>query len=112
MSAYLNERQVGEAEPLIVNLASIEYARVVQRKLLRAHVVDCVFEEGQGDDARVISFFAKKARGLMARHAVLQRATTLAQIESFSAEGYALDSAASAPQRLVFRRAPVPRRQA
>jgi len=104
--AHLNERQAGEAEPVIVNLASIEYARVAMRKGLRARVVDCVFEEATaGGGYKVISFFAKKARGLMARHAVERRASRPEQIEDFSAEGYALARAASAPERLVFRRA-------
>jgi cytoplasmic iron level regulating protein YaaA (DUF328/UPF0246 family) len=88
-------------------LASIEYARVALRKSLRARVVECVFEEGQTDGSfKVISFFAKKARGLMARHAVLKRARSVQALKDFSAEGYALDRAASKPDRLVFRRPP------
>jgi hypothetical protein len=108
VAQYLNERQADEARPVIVNLASIEYAQVALRpavrKLLRARVVDCVFEEAKGDGWQVISFFAKKARGLMARHAVQARARSLSQLKSFDAEGYALDPAVSGPDRLVFRR--------
>jgi cytoplasmic iron level regulating protein YaaA (DUF328/UPF0246 family) len=104
VAAYLNERQADEARPVVVNLASIEYARVVPRKTLRARVVDVVFEEGEGDDAKVISFFAKKARGLLARHAIAQRARSVKALEGFNAEGYALDRAASSAQKLVFRR--------
>ena len=102
---YLNERQAGEGRPVVVNLASVEYARVALRKSLRARVVDCVFEETRVDGQhKVISFFAKKARGLMARYAIQQRVRSVKALEAFDAEGYALDRAASAPDRLVFRR--------
>jgi uncharacterized protein len=104
VAQYLNQRQADEAKPVVVNLASIEYARVLPRAALRARVVDCVFEEGQGEDAKVISFFAKKARGLMARFAVQQRVRSVKALEAFCAEGYALDRAASSAARLVFRR--------
>ncbi len=105
---YLNERQADDARPVVVNLASVEYAQVALRpsvrRLLRARVVDCVFEEGRGDGWQVISFFAKKARGLMARHAVQVRARSVNQLKGFDAEGYALAPEVSGPDRLVFRR--------
>ena len=103
---YLNQRQAEERAPVVVNLASVEYSRVALRPALRARVVDCVFEEQQPDGShKIISFFAKKARGLMARFAVLQRARSVKALEAFDADGYALVRAASTPQRLVFRRA-------
>ena len=104
VAELLNARQAEEAAPVVVNLASVEYSRVALRKGLRATVIDCVFEDWKGDRYKVISFFAKRARGLMARHATLQRARRPAQLETFAAEGYAFDAAASAPDRLVFRR--------
>lgn len=103
---YLNQRQAEERAPVLVNLASVEYSRVALRPALRARVVDCVFEEQQSDGShKIISFFAKKARGLMARFAVQQRARSVKALEAFDAAGYALVRAASTPQRLVFRRA-------
>lgn len=104
IAQYLNRRQAGEAEPVVVNLASREYFKAVDRKALKARVVECVFEETRGDRHQIISFLAKRARGLMARHAVQQRATTVAQLETFGAEGYVLAREASTPDRLVFRR--------
>ena len=105
VAAYLNARQADEDKPVVINLASVEYARVALRKALRARVVDCVFEEGQADGShKVISFFAKKARGLMARHAVLNRVRSVRALQSFNAEGYALAREVSSPSRLVFRR--------
>jgi uncharacterized protein len=104
VAQHLNERQAEERAPVVVNLASVEYARVVPRAVLRARVVDVVFEEGQGSAAKVVSFYAKKARGLMLRHAIARRARSVKALEDFDAEGYALDRAASRPEKLVFRR--------
>ena len=105
VAEHLNQRLADERTPLVVNLASQEYARAALRPALKARVVDCVFEELNPDGRpQVISFFAKKARGLMLRHAITKRARSLAALRDFSAEGYALDEAASAPDRLVYRR--------
>ena len=54
--------------------------------------------------ARIISFFAKRARGLMARYAITRRVETPRKLEQFNLEGYAFDPAASQAERLVFRR--------
>ena len=112
ISAYLNKRLAGMALPLVVNLASLEYARAVDRKVLKSPVVDCVFEERRDDGHyKVISFMAKRARGLMARFAIEKRAGTLATLRGFGAEGYQYDAAVSDASTLVFRRdaPPTPR---
>lgn len=110
VAAHLNALQADEAAPVVVNLASIEYARVALRKGLRARVVDCVFEEIQPDgEPKIISFFAKRARGLMARHAIGKRARSVKALLDFTAEGYAHVAADSTPERLVFRRPFQPR---
>ena len=67
-------------------------------------MVECVFEEWKGSRYQIVSFHAKRARGLMARYAIRQRCTRPEQLQHFDAEGYAFDSAASTPDRLVFRR--------
>jgi cytoplasmic iron level regulating protein YaaA (DUF328/UPF0246 family) len=104
LAETLNEMQAGEKAPIVVNLASQEYSRAALRPALRARVIECVFEEWHGGQWKVISFFAKKARGLMARHAIQQRASTVKALRAFDAEGYAFDASASEPDRLVFRR--------
>lgn len=106
VARYLNRRLAGEAEPVVVNLASQEYFRVTDRPALKARVVECVFEERKGREWKIVSFYAKRARGLMARHAIRHRVTTPQGLESFDLEGYAYAPAASAPERLVFRRSP------
>ncbi len=111
LAVYLDQRLVTQtgpgstaAAPVIVNLASQEYFKAVSRRALQARVVDCVFEEGRAGGFKVISFFAKRARGLMARWAVQHKVATVKQLQRFDAEGYAFDAAASSADRLVFRR--------
>jgi cytoplasmic iron level regulating protein YaaA (DUF328/UPF0246 family) len=104
LAEVLNQAQANEKSPIVVNLASQEYAKAALRPALRARVVDCVFEEWHGGQWKIISFHAKRARGLMARHAITQRASTVKALRTFDAEGYAFDGDASSPDRLVFRR--------
>jgi cytoplasmic iron level regulating protein YaaA (DUF328/UPF0246 family) len=105
VAEHLNALQADVAQPVVVNLASVEYARAALRPALRATVVDCVFEETNPDGShQIISFFAKKARGLLARYAVESRVKSVRALRAFDAGGYALDRGASSPQRLVFRR--------
>ncbi len=104
IAEHLNTRLQADATPVVVNLASQEYFKSVDRKVLKARVIECVFEDWKGGTYKIISFHAKRARGLMARHAIRNRVATPRQLEGFDAEGYAFAPAASAPDRLVFRR--------
>ena len=104
VAEYLNDRQADAGAPVVVNLASIEYGRVALRPALRAQVIDCVFEDWKGGGYKIVSFFAKKARGMMARHLIEGRARSPKAMASFCAEGYAWDRVASTPARWVFRR--------
>lgn len=105
IAEYVNTLQQQEAHPVVVHLASQEYMKAVARPTLRARVVECVFEDAKAGVYKVVSFYAKRARGLMARWAIEQRVTEPAQLQAFHAEGYAYHAASSTPQRLVFRRA-------
>jgi cytoplasmic iron level regulating protein YaaA (DUF328/UPF0246 family) len=104
LAEHLNRRQRGERAPVVVNLASQEYSRAALRPKLNARVIECVFEDWKGGQYKVIGFFAKRARGLMARHAIRRRIETPQALEGFADEGYAFDAAVSSPDRLVFRR--------
>jgi uncharacterized protein len=104
VAEYLNERLAADKTPVVVNLASQEYSKVVDTDVLRARMVECVFEEWKGGAYKIISFFAKKARGLMARWAITHRASRPRELEGFNLDGYAFDAAVSRPDRLVFRR--------
>ena len=87
IAEHLNQQQKNEADPVVVNLASQEYFKSVDRRKLRARVVECVFEDFKAGKYKIISFHAKRARGLMARHAVRQRLTRPNQLQGFAAEG-------------------------
>lgn len=104
ISDHLNARLRTDKAPVVVNLASQEYFKAVDRRTLSARVVECVFEDWKSGKYKIISFLAKRARGLMARYAVTQRLATPGQLEAFDLEGYAFAAAASQPDRLVFRR--------
>jgi hypothetical protein len=104
IAGHLNQRQRGERAPVIVDLASQEYSRAALRPALKARVVECVFEEGQGGKYRIVSFFAKKARGMMARFAIENRIQDPAALREFDEEGYGFVPALSTADRLVFRR--------
>ncbi len=73
-------------------------------KALKARVIECVFEEYKNGQYKIISFYAKRARGLMARYAATHRLVTPKQLQDFDAEGYAFEAVISKPERLVFRR--------
>ena len=104
IAQYLNKQLSKQEQPVIVNLASQEYFKSVDRKTLQARVVECVFEDHKGGKYKIISFLAKRVRGLMARYAVLKRVKKVEQLKKFNLEGYAFEAAASEPDRLVFRR--------
>ena len=101
---HLNQRAQSEKTPVVINLASEEYFKVVDRKVLLPRVVTCVFEESKGGQHKVVSFFAKRARGLMVRYAVQHRVTRVEQLKDFALERYSFAPAASDVDRLVFRR--------
>ncbi|GKT22241.1 peroxide stress protein YaaA [Acidovorax sp. SUPP3334] len=100
----LNRQMAADATPVVVNLASQEYFKSVNRKVLKARVIECVFEDWKGGVYKIISFHAKRARGLMARYAIQHKVVTPRRLEGFDLEGYAFAPAASTPERLVFRR--------
>ncbi len=88
----------------LVNLASSEYFKAARLKKLAVPVVQPVFEDWSNGRFKVVSFYAKRARGLMARHVLTQRLESVEGLKSFAAEGYAFDPAASDAGRWVFRR--------
>ena len=104
ISSYLNDRAAADTSPIIVNLASEEYFKAVDLKTLKARVVSCVFEDFKNEKYKIISFHAKRARGLMVRYAIEKKIATVKKLEGFNAEGYCFEAALSEPDRLVFRR--------
>jgi cytoplasmic iron level regulating protein YaaA (DUF328/UPF0246 family) len=105
LASYLNERQADARKPVVINLASQEYARAALRPSLKARLIHCHFEEGKPDGRYgIVSFFAKRARGLMARWAIQHRVRKPESLQAFDGEGYAFAPSASDAQHWVFRR--------
>lgn len=88
----------------IVNLASDEYFKSVKPKQLKAQLITPVFEDFKGGKYKIISFYAKRARGLMVRYAAQHGITQAKDLKAFDLEGYRLDETVSDAGRWVFRR--------
>ena len=73
ISEYLNKRLRQDVSPVVVNLASQEYFKAVDTRVLKTPAVECVFQEYRSGQYKIISFNAKRARGLMARFATQHR---------------------------------------
>lgn len=100
----LNQVLAAHKRKVLVNLASEEYFKVVRPKLLDAEVITPVFEDWKGGRYKVISFHAKRARGMMARFAAAKGISQVDKLKAFDAEGYAYDEQASTESHWVFRR--------
>ena len=104
IAQYLNERLNDQTSRVVINLASEEYFKAVDLKALDARVVQCVFQDYKNGVYKIISFNAKRARGLMARFAIETKAKTPAALKKFNVEGYAFAAEESTEDKLVFRR--------
>lgn len=89
---------------VLVNLASNEYFGVVRPDDLDGRVLNVTFKDMNKGKYKVLSFFAKKARGYMTRYIITNRVTTVAQLRDFAVEGYRYSAEASSPDELVFQR--------
>lgn len=100
----LNQIPALQKSRVLINLASEEYFKVVKPERLNAAVVTPVFEDWKGGRYKVISFHAKRARGLMARYAAVKRITQAEKLKAFDVDGYAFIDNASTENRWLFRR--------
>ena len=100
----LNAQADATGSQLLVNCASQEYFGAVDRGALAIPVITPVFKEIKDGRARIVSFFAKKARGAMARHIVQNRLSDMADLQGFSAGGYRYAADASDGETFVFTR--------
>ena len=104
ISAQLSVDAEGMADPTLVNLASQEYFGAVDAKALTLPIVNIHFLESRDGEDRVVSFFAKKARGAMARYAIDQRIDRAEGLKGFDREGYRFIPEASTETDWVFTR--------
>lgn len=104
LNALIAERQEAGELPVLVNLASEEYFKSVKPAKLKARIVTPVFQDWKNGNYKIISFYAKRARGLMARYMITRRVTDVETLKGFGADGYGFAAEASDGDTLVFRR--------
>ena len=100
----LNKELSSGEEGVLVNLASNEYFKSVQLKKLQARVVTPVFRDEKNGKYKIISFYAKKARGLMVRYAADHDVRVVEQLKGFNYAGYRYSEADSSENEWVFER--------
>ena len=93
-----------QKKPVLLNLASEEYFKVLQAKNLECPVISPIFQDGKDGKYKIISFYAKRARGLMARYVVENRITDPADLKGFNLDGYKYVASESKPDKPLFRR--------
>lgn len=100
----LNEALAEQPQPVLVNLASQEYFGVVQPEAINADIINIHFKEEKDGKLKILSFYAKKARGLMARYMIDKRVKTRKALRAFDYENYAFSEALSTDNDWVFTR--------
>ena len=100
----LNDAIKAQGDDIVVNLASDEYFKSVKTQKLNAQIIKPVFLDEKNGKFKVISFYAKKARGLMSRYIIENRLTKPEQLTAFDSEGYFFDEELSGKGELVFKR--------
>ncbi|WP_386694932.1 peroxide stress protein YaaA [Lonepinella sp. MS14435] len=93
-----------QGDNVLINLASDEYFKAVKTDLLKAEIIKPVFLDLKNGKYKVISFYAKKARGLMCRYMIQHRLTQAEQLKHFDLGGYWFDETASQSNEWVFKR--------
>ena len=98
----LNAQAETVGAEMLVNCASQEYFGAVPEKVLKPRLITPVFMEDKGAGPKIVSFFAKRARGAMARHIVQNRVTDLDGVRAFDAGGYTFQPDLADPSKPVF----------
>lgn len=101
---YLNECLNNTPDKTIINLASQEYFKAIQPKHLNARIITPIFKDEKNGTYKIISFYAKRARGLMVRYAAEHAIDDAEQLKDFDLEGYIFNEAASSENEWVFLR--------
>ena len=101
---WLNAELAEQGNGVLLNLASQEYFGAVKPKALNGRLIETVFRDQKNGQYKIISFYAKKARGLMARYVIKERLKDPEGLKDFNLDGYSYDQASSGPDKLVFLR--------
>ena len=100
----INGALAEQGDDILINLASNEYFKSVKKKALAANIITPAFKDWKNGQYKMISFYAKKARGLMARYIIENQITSLEQLKSFDSAGYQYSEELSKGNDWVFTR--------
>ncbi|MBU0943240.1 MAG: peroxide stress protein YaaA [Proteobacteria bacterium] len=100
----LNKGLVGQQEAIVVNLASMEYSKVISKKNLQGSILHIDFKERQGEGYRTVAIHAKRARGRMVDFAIRKKVETVAELKGFAEDGYRFRQDLSRADHYLFTR--------
>lgn len=100
----LNQELSEQTEAVLINLASNEYYKAAKEKSIQGRIITPIFKDWKNGKYKIISFYAKKARGLMARYIIENKITDPAALKDFKTDGYRFDQAESSGDNWVFLR--------
>lgn len=104
ITEWLNKAITEQGDGILLNLASNEYFKSVKTKQLDAKIIDVDFKDLKNGQYKIISFYAKKARGMMARYVIKNQLKEVEQLKQFDSEGYYYSEEHSTASKLVFLR--------
>ena len=104
VTELLNQDFADDPEPLLINLASNEYFKVIKAKVLNAKTLNLAFKENKAGTYKTIGIHAKRARGLMTNFIIKSRLTNAEQIKSFNEANYVFNESLSSDKEWVFSR--------
>lgn len=104
LNQYLQNELKTHTSPILVNLASNEYFKAVKAKQLPFRIITPNFKDYKNGDYKIISFFAKRARGLMTRFIIQNEIDQPEQLKDFNLNGYSYDKKSSKEDELIFLR--------
>jgi hypothetical protein len=102
ITVKLNELLNTKSNKLLVNLASLEYFKVINKKLLQGNLITPIFKERKNQDYKLVPIFAKRARGMMTSYIIKNRIQNISDIKQFNKDGYAFNKSFSNESELVF----------
>lgn len=104
LTQAVNETLAETSSDIIVNLASNEYFKAIKPKKLQGQLISPIFKDCKNGQYKVISFFAKRARGMMARYLITHQINTLDELKAFNVAGYYYSEEQSSPINPTFLR--------
>lgn len=108
ITQHLNKQLKSLSTDTVINLASTEYFKSVKPKLLNANIITPIFKDEKNGTLKIISFYAKKARGRMSAYIIKNKLTNPEQLKAFDWDGYRFNPAMSSADKWVFTRSAQP----